>query len=96
LLARMGPMKTAVAVSSLLFGLWHIRPTLGTLAANDLAEGAWAQVGAVTAAVALTTVGGLLFCALRLTSGSLFAPLIVHTATNSAALVAAYVVLHGA
>jgi membrane protease YdiL (CAAX protease family) len=96
LLARMGPMKTAVAVSSLLFGLWHIRPTLGTLATNDLAEGAWAQVGAVTTAVALTTVGGLLFCALRLSSGSLVAPLIVHTATNSAAIVAAYVVLHGA
>jgi membrane protease YdiL (CAAX protease family) len=92
LLARMGPMKTAVAVSSLLFGLWHVRPTLGTLATNDLAE---AQVGAVTAAVALTTVGGLLFCALRLASGSLVAPLIVHTATNSAAIVAAYVVLHG-
>jgi uncharacterized protein len=95
LLARMGPMKTAVAVSSLLFGLWHIRPTLGSLATNDLAEGAWAQVGAVTAAVALTTVGGVLFCALRLASGSLVAPLIVHTATNSAAIVAAYVVLHG-
>jgi uncharacterized protein len=96
LLARMGSMKTAVAVSSLLFGLWHIRPTVGALATNDLAEGVWAQVGAVTAAVALTTVGGLLFCALRLASGSLVAPLIVHTATNSAAIVAAYVVLHGA
>jgi uncharacterized protein len=96
LLARMGSMKTAVVVSSLLFGLWHIRPTVGTLATNDLAQGAWAQVGAVTAAVALTTVGGLLFCALRLASGSLVAPLIVHTATNSAAIVAAYVVLHGA
>jgi hypothetical protein len=41
-------------------------------------------------------VGGLLFCALRLASGSLVAPLIVHTATNSAAIGAAYVVLHGA
>ena len=91
LLARMGPMKTAVAVSSLLFGLWHMRPTLGTLATNDLAQSAWAQVGAVTAAVALTTVGGLLFCALRLASGSLVAPLIVHTATNSAAIVTIYV-----
>jgi uncharacterized protein len=96
LLARMGSKKTAVAVSSLLFGLWHIRPTIGTLATNDLAESAWAQVGAVTAAVALTTVGGVLFCVLRLASGSLVAPLIVHTATNSAAIVAAYVVLHGA
>jgi membrane protease YdiL (CAAX protease family) len=96
LLARVGPMRTAVAVSSLLFGLWHIRPTLGALAANDLAEGVWSQVGAVTAAVALTTVGGLLFCALRLASGSLVAPVIVHAAANSAAIVAAYVVLHGA
>jgi membrane protease YdiL (CAAX protease family) len=33
-------MKTAVAVSSLLFGLWHMRPTLGTLATNDLAQSA--------------------------------------------------------
>jgi membrane protease YdiL (CAAX protease family) len=96
LLARMGPMKTAVAVSSLLFGLWHIRPTVGTLATNDLAESAWPQVGAVTAAVVLTTVGGVLFCALRLASRSLVAPLIVHTAINSAAVVAAYVVLHSA
>jgi uncharacterized protein len=96
LLARMAPTGTAVAVSSLLFGLWHIRPTLGTLAANDLAAGAWAQAGAIIAAVALTTAGGLLFCALRLASGSLVAPLIVHSATNSAAIVAAYVVLHGA
>ncbi|HET6834953.1 MAG TPA: CPBP family glutamic-type intramembrane protease [Acidimicrobiales bacterium] len=96
LLARTGPTKTAVGVSSLLFGLWHIRPTLGALATNDLAESAWAQVGAVTAAVALTTVGGLLFCALRLASRSLVAPLIVHAATNSAAIAAAYVVLHGA
>jgi uncharacterized protein len=95
LLARMGPMKTAVAVSSLLFGLWHIRPTLRTLATNDLAQGAWTRVGAVTAAVALTTVGGFLFFARRLASGSLVAPLIVHTATNSAAIVAAYIVLHG-
>jgi membrane protease YdiL (CAAX protease family) len=89
-------MKTAVAVSSLLFGLWHIRPTVGTLATNDLAESAWPQVGAVTVAVVLTTVGGVLFCALRLASRSLVAPLIVHTATNSAAVVAAYVVLHSA
>jgi membrane protease YdiL (CAAX protease family) len=68
---------------------------LGTLATNDLAEGVWAQLGAVTAAVALTTVGGLLFCALRLVSGSLVAPLIVHTTNNGAAIVAPYVVLHG-
>jgi uncharacterized protein len=94
LVARVRPMTTAVVVSSLLFGLWHIRPTLGALATNDLAESAWAQAGAVTAAVVVTTVGGLVFCGLRLGSGSLLAPVIVHAVANSTATVAAYTVLH--
>ena len=93
LLARICPMRTAVVASSVLFGLWHIRPTLSALATNDLAQSAWAQAGAVTAAVVLTTVGGFVFCALRLGSRSLLAPLLVHAATNSAATVAAYTVL---
>jgi membrane protease YdiL (CAAX protease family) len=95
LLARVRPMGTAVVVSSVLFGLWHIRPTLSALATNDLAATGWAQSGAVTAAVVLTTLGGFLFCALRLGSDSLVAPLVVHATTNSSATVAAYAVLHG-
>jgi uncharacterized protein len=92
LLARIRPVATAVAVSSALFGLWHIRPTLGTLAANDV-TGAWSQAGGVTGAVIVTAIGGVLFCALRLGARSLLAPMVVHAATNSAAIVAAYVVL---
>jgi uncharacterized protein len=91
--ARARPIAVAVLVSSLLFGLWHIHPTIGALASNDVAQSGLAQAGAVAAAVVVTTVGGLLFCGLRLVSGSLAAPLIVHAVTNGTATVAAYVVL---
>jgi membrane protease YdiL (CAAX protease family) len=91
--ARLRPVAAAVIVSSLLFGLWHIHPTLGALASNDVAQSGLAQAGAVAAAVVLTAAGGVLFCGLRLVSGSLAAPLIVHAVTNGTATVAAYVVL---
>lgn len=83
----------AVAVSSVLFGLWHIHPTLDALAANELAAGVPARAGLVTAAVVVTGVVGAGFCALRLESGSLLAPFVVHATSNSAATAAAYVVL---
>jgi uncharacterized protein len=95
LFARLGPIGLAVAFSSALFGLWHIRPTLGALAANDLASSVWSQAGAVTGAVLVTFLGGCVFCALRLRAGSLLAPLVVHASTNSAATAAAYTVLRG-
>lgn len=93
LVAARRSTRTAVAVSSLLFGLWHVEPTLDALAANDLAEGPLAAAGAVSGAVVFTAVGGVLFCLLRLASGSLLAPVVVHAATNSVATTAAYVVL---
>lgn len=93
LLAERMSTSTAVAVSSLLFGLWHIHPTLDGLSANDLATSSTTRVAAVTAAVVFTAASGALFCGLRLGSGSLLAPIVVHTATNSIATAAAYVVL---
>jgi uncharacterized protein len=92
LLLRVTSTVPAVAVSSLLFGLWHILPTVSGLRANELAAGTAATVGAVTGAVVLTSIGGALFCALRLHTGSLIAPVLVHTATNSLATVAAFIV----
>jgi membrane protease YdiL (CAAX protease family) len=92
LLLRITSTVPAVAVSSALFGLWHILPTINGLRANELAAGAAATAGAVTGAVVLTGIGGALFCALRLHTGSLIAPVVVHTATNSLATVAAFIV----
>jgi len=95
LVARLCPLGVAVAVSSALFGLWHIRPTFGALAANDLASSMWPRAGAVTGAVVVTALGGVVLCALRLRARSLLAPLVVHASTNSAATVTAYAVLRG-
>ncbi len=78
--------------SSLVFGLWHIRPALDLLAANDIASGTPEKVVAVAGAVLGTILAGLFFCWLRVRSDSLVAPLVAHTATNSLATVGAFVV----
>jgi membrane protease YdiL (CAAX protease family) len=90
-LARGGRAGSAAVVSSVVFGLWHVRPTLGLLDANDVAPGAAARAGAVAGAVVATAVGGLLFCVLRMRSGSTVAPIVAHTATNSLGILAAAV-----
>jgi uncharacterized protein len=83
-------LVTAVVVSSLVFGLWHIGPTIVALQRNGIAlDGAgWA---AVAGSVAVTAVAGVLFCLLRLHTGGLVAPVLVHTATNSLGTMAAWI-----
>jgi membrane protease YdiL (CAAX protease family) len=85
-----GPARAAV-VSSAVFGLWHVRPTLGLLSANDIAPDALSRAGAVAGAVVFTTAGGVLFSVLRLRSGSVVAPMIAHVATNAFGVVASAV-----
>jgi membrane protease YdiL (CAAX protease family) len=92
LLLRVTSSVPAVAVCSVLFGLWHILPTISTLRVNEVGSGAVGGVGLVGGAVVVTGIGGALFCALRLYTGSLIAPVLVHTATNSLAFAAAFVV----
>lgn len=79
LMQRMGT-RSAVLVSSTLFGLWHIVPTLGAANTNDI--GGLSQAGTVAGAVVITFVGGVVFCALRLRSGHLVAPVLLHLAFN--------------
>jgi uncharacterized protein len=85
-LARGSSRVRAAALSSAVFGLWHIRPTLGLLDANDVAGEPLARAGAVVAAIVTTAVGGMFFCALRTVSGSTVAPIVAHTAMNSLGL----------
>lgn len=82
----------AVAGSSAVFGLWHIGPTMVLLAENAVVLDAGGLVLAVAGSVALTATAGVVFCALRLRTGSLVAPAVVHTATNSLGTLAAFVV----
>jgi len=91
--ARRSGRARAVAASSILFGVWHVLPTLDALEANQLAAAAPSRLAAVAGAVVLTGLAGVVFCALRLRSGSLVAPAVVHLATNSLGVLAAGVAL---
>ena len=82
-------LRAAVAWTSVVFGLWHIPPTMVALWMNEQAVTDLAGLTTLIAAVVVTTVAGALFTWLRLASGSLLAPILAHIATNSLALVAA-------
>src|SRR5262249_62219219 len=80
-----GPWRASL-VTSVLFGLWHIAPTLGTMSDNHEFKTAAASVAGqslvVLGAIAVTSAAGLAFCWLRLQSRSLVAPGMAHAATN--------------
>jgi membrane protease YdiL (CAAX protease family) len=82
-LLRILPVRSAVAVGAAVFGIWHIRPTLSGLAANDLVDGPVLRAGAVLVACIGTAAAGVLFSWLRLRSGSLVAPALLHLAANT-------------
>jgi membrane protease YdiL (CAAX protease family) len=94
-LARLLRLRSAVAVSAAVFGVWHVRPTLQALAVNDLVDGPVETALAVALGCAFTAAAGILFAWLRLRSGSLLAPALLHVATNSLGLLAAAVVTPG-
>jgi uncharacterized protein len=94
-----GPWRASL-ITSALFGLWHIVPTLHTMADNPAVAGASASVAGrvlvVLGSVAVTFAAGLIFCWLRLRSRSLIAPVMAHWATNGMALaVAWFTIRHG-
>ena len=92
-LVRVLPGRAAIAVDAAVFGVWHVRPTLGALAANDLAEGPLLTGLAVLLGCLATAVAGVLLAWLRLRTGSLLAPALLHLATNSLGALAAAIAL---
>jgi uncharacterized protein len=82
-------LRRAVLVSSVVFGLWHVRPGLGMLSANALLDGALAPVGLIAVVVG-TAVAGAGFCLLRTRTGSLAAPFVAHAGMNAAGTLAAH------
>ncbi|WP_324277875.1 type II CAAX prenyl endopeptidase Rce1 family protein [Blastococcus brunescens] len=90
-LIRVVSVRAAAVMSAVVFGIWHIRPTLGALAANDLVDGPVQRVVAVGLGCLVTAVAGGVFTWLRLRSGSLLAPALLHLATNSLGALAAVV-----
>ena len=89
-LRRVLPGPAAIAVTSGVFGIWHIRPTIAALRINDMQTGSRAGVaGGVAAAVAGTAAVGALLSGFRHRSGSLAAPVLLHLTANCGAALAA-------
>ncbi|MFH9002830.1 lysostaphin resistance A-like protein [Streptomyces afghaniensis] len=86
----------ATAVSSVLFGLWHVLPSRGLSRANAaaavLGTGPAGTALSVAAAVVATTAAGVGLCELRRRSGSLLAPAALHWALNGFGYVMAWAV----
>lgn len=87
-LARHLRMWKVLVASSLLFGLWHVLPAIGS--AGNAAVGAavsglgsFAQFAIVAGTVVFTTAGGVVAGELRRRSGSLWASVGMHWATNA-------------
>ena len=78
----------ATVGSSLLFGLWHVLPSVNlsennAAVENTLGASSSGRILTVAGAVAFTALAGVLFCELRRRSGSLLAPAGLHWATNA-------------
>ena len=84
---------TAASMSSILFGVWHVLPTLRTLPLNPVGARAHGKpkraAGAVLAAVTSTALAGYGLAWLRSRSGSLAAPAVAHASLNGIAYLAA-------
>jgi len=85
----------AVAVTSVLFGLWHVVPARAMHQSHEavgaaLGAGRRAGVLAVLATVAFTAAAGLLFAVLRLWTGSVLPPMGLHWAVNGLGVAVAW------
>lgn len=95
LVRRYSPLVAALW-TSLLFGVWHILPTLDTIETNpagDLFSGMIGMAIAIVGAVAGTMLAGLAFLWIRLYANSTLAPILAHIGTNSTAMLGALVVV---
>lgn len=87
LTSRVG-LGWAIVWSSVLFGLWHVLPAIDMLESNAAAAAAadgrlWGRAVAVVLTVVGTGAAGVVFCGLRVVSGSLLAPMLLHWVLNS-------------
>jgi membrane protease YdiL (CAAX protease family) len=84
----------ATAVTSVLFGLWHVLPALDvTGTSTAISDGGRPPrrrvLLTILGTVLFTALAGVVFAELRRRSDSLVAPVLLHWATNGLAVVAA-------
>jgi hypothetical protein len=78
--------RVAIVASSVVFGLWHVGPTLAALRINGVRT---AHLRSCAAAAVASAGAGVALGALRSKGGHLAAPWLVHWACNAAALIVA-------
>jgi uncharacterized protein len=84
------PVRAALGVTAVAFGLWHLTVALGPSAVPLPPTLHWTSALTV---LAVTVVGGLVLGWLRHRTGSVLAPIGLHLGTNAVGLVAAGVAL---
>jgi membrane protease YdiL (CAAX protease family) len=81
----------AATYASLAFGLWHVSPTIIGIRMNEPDASTRRLAVAVVGAIVLTTLVGLALAWLRVETGSLLAPIVLHAGVNSSAAFAAVI-----
>jgi membrane protease YdiL (CAAX protease family) len=94
LLGRRYGVRAGALLSSGLFGLWHVLPSLGGGAANATIAGvvgadAGGMAVRVVVTVLFTSLAGVALCWLRLRSDSLLAPMMAHWTVNGLGVIVA-------
>lgn len=82
----------AILLSSVLFGFWHILPALNFAKTNKAAQGL--PVITIIGTIIFTTLTGMAFAWLRVVSGSILAPMLIHFASNSGGYMASWLRLN--
>lgn len=93
LLLRFSILRAAL-LSSALFGLWHVLPTLEALETNPAGDLLGTAIG-VAGGIVVTFLAGLIFVWLRMRARSLLAPILAHAALNSTAYLAGWWIVTG-
>ena len=83
----------AVALTSVLFGLWHISPSLEMHESHNATSGS--AIPTVLSTILFTGLGGVMFALLRLYTHSLFPPSALHWAMNGTGVVVGWFVHRG-
>ena len=87
-LRRRSGRRAAVLGSSAVFGCWHVVPALATgptnaAMADAVGEGFGGAALRLAGTVLITGLGGIVLCELRVRSGSLLAPILLHWAVTA-------------
>lgn len=91
LLLQHNSILISVLISSVIFGLWHILPTISMLENNKIIAKANRDLkhrhyASIIGVVLITTTAGIFFSWLRIISNSIIAPWLVHWSINSSGM----------